>query len=623
MQLYAGTSKQFIEDTIRHRIDMKLQQAFYDHFQFKPSPGEVRSWKNSLIQMSSVLQYADLTDNGVILEYQLPLTSKRLDCMVTGTDAHRDPNAVIVELKQWNDAQPSGVDDCVLTFLGGVMRQVLHPSRQVGNYRQFLEDYHTVFSSGLVGLRACGYLHNLQYDPANELFNPRHQTILNSYPLFAGDQSPDLAEYLQGRVGAGDGADVLATVLESEFKASKKLLDHVKDVISRQGVYVLLDEQQVVFNEVLTRARESFHEKGKTAILIKGGPGTGKSVIALNLVAELSGDGYNAQYATGSRAFTENLRKLVGPRARNQFKYFNNYQRADSDEVDVLICDEAHRIRERGNTRFTPKAQRSDRPQIEHIIEAGRVPVFFIDDLQVVRPNEVGSTELIKEAAQELGVAVREFELDAQFRCGGSEGFINWVNNTLGLRETANALWEGDEAFEFRIAESVQELETWIREKHEAGSKARLTAGFCWPWSDSDEHGSLVPDVVVGDWVRPWNAKPESKRLARGIPKSHYWSTDPGGIDQVGCIYTAQGFEFDYVGVIFGDDLRYDPNTGSWIGDKSKSYDRAVVRGAQTGSEFVALLKNTYRVLLTRGMRGCYVYFMDEDTRKYFKSRIA
>lgn len=320
-----------------------------------------------------------------------------------------------------------------------------------------------------------------------------------------------------------------------------------------------MDEQQVVFNEVLARAREGFHEEAKTVVLIKGGPGTGKSVIALNLVAELSGDGYNAQYATGSRAFTENLRKLVGPRARNQFKYFNNYQAANRDDVDVLICDEAHRIRQSGNTRFMPKAQRSDRPQIEHIIEAGRVPVFFIDDLQVVRPNEVGSTELIKEAARGLGAAVREFELDAQFRCGGSEGFINWVNNTLGVRETANVLWEGDDAFEFRIAESVQELEAWIRGIDDAGSKARLTAGFCWPWSDPDEDGNLVPDVAVGDWVRPWNAKPESGRLARGIPKSHYWSTDPGGVDQVGCI------EFDYVGVIFGEDLRYDPRSDSWM----------------------------------------------------------
>jgi len=194
MQLYAGTSKQFVEDTIRHRIDQKLQRAFFGHFRFSPGPGEVRSWKNSLFQMSAVLQYAGLMDHGVILEYQLPLTSKRLDFMVTGTDADRRPGAVVVELKQWDDAQPTDVEDCVLTFLGGRLREVLHPSRQVGNYQQFLKDYHTAFAAGQIGLRSCSYLHNLQFDPANELFDPRHQAILESYPLFTGDRSPDLAE---------------------------------------------------------------------------------------------------------------------------------------------------------------------------------------------------------------------------------------------------------------------------------------------------------------------------------------------------------------------------------------------------------------------------------------------
>jgi hypothetical protein len=318
------------------------------------------------------------------------------------------------------------------------------------------------------------------------------------------------------------GVEVMATVLESQFKASKKLLDHVKEVIDRQDVYVLLDEQQVVFNEVLTRVRKGFHERGKVVVLVKGGPGTGKSVIALRLVAELSGAGYNAQYATGSRAFTENLRKLVGPRARNQFKYFANYMLAERDEVDVLICDESHRIRETGNTQWTPRAQRSDRPLIEHVIEAAKVSVLFIDDLQVVRPNEVGSSDLFKAAAKELDATLHEFELEAQFHCGGSEGFINWVNHTLGIRDTTNALWEGDDAFDFKIADSVEEIEAMIREKHEAGWKARPTAGFCWPWSHPDEDGHLRPDVVVGDWMRPWNARPDSARLAPGVPRSHY-----------------------------------------------------------------------------------------------------
>jgi hypothetical protein len=163
-------------------------------------------------------------------------------------------------------------------------------------------------------------------------------------------------------------------------------------------------------------------------------------------------------------------------------------------------------------------------------------------------------------------------------------------------------------------------MERKIRERERAGNSARLAAGFCWPWSKKLEGGRLVEDVQVGNWRRPWNARPEMTGLPKGIPRSNYWATDPAGIDQVGCVYTAQGFEFDYAGVIWGRDLRYDPKAGAWIGDRKESADPAVKR-ADDG-EFLQLVKSTYRVLLTRGLKGCYVTFLDPDTEAFVRSRI-
>ncbi|MBV9925688.1 MAG: DUF2075 domain-containing protein [Acidobacteria bacterium] len=619
MQLYAATSQQFILDTVENRIAEKLKASFFQHYRFNPSPGEIRSWQNSLSKMCNVLQYASLSDHGVILEYQLPMSSKRLDCMVTGVDAGRRLNAVIVELKQWDAVGPSEVEDCVITAVGGAPREVLHPSRQVGNYQEYLEDCYPVFHSGEVALSSCSYLHNFQYHAGSPLFDARHRDLLSRYPLFTGDQTQALADFMSGSVGGGRGQEVMKTVLRSKYKASKKLLEHTSRIIKSQKVYVLLDEQQVVFNSVLHQAAKSFHEKNKVVVLIKGGPGTGKSVIAMNLVAELCAQNYNAQHATGSRAFTENIKKVVGNRAGVQFKYFNSYPTAGRDEIDVLVLDEAHRLRPSSHNRFTPRSARSELSQTEELIHAAKVSVFFIDDLQVVRPGEVGSSELIRAAASKAGAALREYELEAQFRCNGSDGFINWVDNTLGIRRTANTLWDTNDPFEFRIAESVQELERSIRERQQEGFSARLAAGFCWPWSYPDGQGRLPNDVTVGGWSMPWNARPDSRKLAKGIPKSHYWASDPNGIDQVGCVYTAQGFEFDYVGVIFGLDLRYDPKGGTWVGDKTQSHDAVVKKSKEL---FVPLVKNTYRVLLTRGMKGCYVYFMDEATRNFFRSRV-
>ena len=375
----------------------------------------------------------------------------------------------------------------------------------------------------------------------------------------------------------------------------------------------------VVFNSVLAQAREGFHDRKKVVLLVRGGPGTGKSVIAINLVGALARLGYNAQHATGSKAFTGNIRRVVGLRASQQFKYWNIYGRAERNEVDALILDEAHRLRAVSTNRFTPRELRSGLPQVDEIIRAAKVSVFFIDDLQVVRPEEVGSSDVIREAAARNGAELCEFELETQFRCSGSEAFVNWVDNTLDIRRTANVLWQPSDNYEFEIIDSIHDLEGMIRSRAGEGHTARLSAGFCWPWSDPNSDGTLVSDVQVDGWDMPWNAKPDAGRLAPGIPKADYWASDPGGINQVGCIYTAQGFEYDYAGVIFGRDLRYDSGSGKWIGDPSHSSDRVVRR---SGENFLRLVKNTYRVLLTRGMKGCYVYFQDKATRDFFRSRI-
>lgn len=620
MQLYAGTSQQFIDDVTLNRIAEKLKQSFLHHFHYNPPDSEVRSWQNSLSRICHVVQSANLTDHGVLLEYQLPLTSKRLDFMITGVSKDRRPKAVVVELKQWDTATESSVDGCVSTFVGGRVRDVLHPSVQVMGYRQYLADCHTAFHDGGVGLDACAFLHNFYYAPESELFNARHAKALKECPLFAGNQTEDLTAFVSERVSGGDGAAVLARVLESKYRPSRKLLDHTASMIAGQSEYVLLDEQQVVFNAVLSRVTKGFRERNKLVVLVRGGPGTGKSVIALNLIGELCQRGYNAQHATGSRAFTGNVRRIVGGRASAQFRFFNSYAEAERDEIDILVMDEAHRLRQTSANRFTPKTRKSGERQIDELVSAARVSVFFIDDRQIVRPNEVGSSDLIRSAAVAFGADLLEYELEAQFRCSGSDAFINWVDNTLGIRPTANVLWNQDAEFDFAIVESVEELEARIRRMNLEGFTARLTAGFCWPWSNPQPDGTLVNDVAIGNWLRPWNARPNAGALAKGIPKSDFWASDPRGLEQVGCVYTAQGFEFDYVGVIFGRDLRYNPADGLWIGDSSQSHDSVVKR---SGDSFVDLVKNTYRVLLTRGLKGCYVTFLDRATRDFFRSRIV
>ncbi len=538
MRLYSGTTASLIEDTTQNRIATKLSDSFFHEFRFQPGPSEVNSWRNSLRAVSQVFQEGELLNNGVILEFQLPLTSRRLDCLVTGNNDFGRENSVVIELKQWDKCQDGGGRNELSTWVGGGLRDVLHPSAQVGQYKTYLEDAHTAFEgdSG-IQLNACSYPHNYSYDASDVLFAERFKSLLESFPLFTGDDVGKLIQFLRQHVACGDDGEIVKTIEQSQYKASRKLLDHVSAVVKGNSKYVLLDEQLVVYDRVLQAATDGVKAKKKNVIIVKGGPGTGKSVIAMNLLGDLSAKGMNTHYVTGSRAFTTTVREIVGSRASQQIKYFNGYANAERNDIDVMVCDEAHRIRETSNSRFTPRAKRSKDPQISELINASKTSVFFIDDDQVVRSNEIGSSDYIRAYAQQIGCTIFDYELEAQFRCAGSDAFVNWINNTLQIKRTANVLWNGDnQTFDFKMYSSPLELDTAIRNKSEQGFTARMTAGFCWKWSDPRSDGALADDVVIGNYARPWNAKSEAGHLAKGIPRESLWAYQSGGIDQVGCI---------------------------------------------------------------------------------------
>jgi hypothetical protein len=380
MHLYSGSTEDFVADSVRSRITQKLDDAFFEYFRYHASPSEVRSWQNSLRAMADAVTLADLVDHGIVVELQLPLSSRRIDCLITGHDNGDRPQAVIVELKQWDSVGLSAIEDCVTVFLGNRERDALHPSRQVGNYERYLKDVHTTFSEGRLGLAACGYMHNMR-DTYSLLFDSVFKTLLAQYPLFTGGDMDEFATFLNGRLMGGDGVALLEEVFKGRYRPHKRLLSHVSKMIANEPSYVLLDEQQVVMNHIVGRVRDRQAPTERSAFLIRGGPGTGKSVIAINLVGALAGHGFLVEHATGSKAFTENLRKTVGTRAGALFRYFNSYSTAEEGSIDVLICDEAHRLRETSNSRFTKTEDRSDRPQVEEFLVAANTTVFFIVDL--------------------------------------------------------------------------------------------------------------------------------------------------------------------------------------------------------------------------------------------------
>ncbi|WP_321993983.1 DUF2075 domain-containing protein [Clostridium butyricum] len=622
MKLYSGSAEQFILDNDKNYIMDKMKLNFFYKYRYKPSEYELLSWKNSLEQLCSIFRNSGLKDNGVILEYKLPLTSKRLNCIVTGKSKENNDEALVIELKEWHKTHESSGRNEVYANVGGLQKEILHPSVQAKQYVEYLKAVHTVFNNenNNIKVEGCTYLPNYIFQENDSVLDDKFNDVCRIYPLFSRNETKELEQFIGNKVGNGKGTDILKKIECGKFKPDKKLMNHVSDVIKGIPQYVLIDEQQIVYDKVLSITESTCRSSEKKVVIIKGGPGTGKSVIAINLMADFLKEGYKTNYATGSRAFTETLRSVIGSSSASTCKYFNSYMKSEENELDILICDEAHRIRKTSNNRFTKKEDKSNLEQIDELFRAAKVCVFFIDDVQKVRPDEIGSTSYIREKALENGYEVFQYELKAQFRCSGSENFVSWLDNTLGINKTPDVIYDTSrDDFEFKIAASPKELEEMIKEKAEDGYCARMVAGFCWPWSKTpDKDGNLINDVVIGDFKRPWNAHPDIRNLKDNIPKAPKWAQDPNGINQIGCIYTSQGFEFDYVGVIVGKDLMYDMDESRWIGNKEHCYDVMVKREKE---HFTELIKNTYRVLLSRGMKGCFVWFEDEGAERLFRSR--
>lgn len=621
MRLYEGTTKEFSSDVVHNVISDKTAESFKNYYGHQASQGEVNSWNNSLRFIKDAIEYNSLLDNNIILEYELPYSTRRIDCILFGKGIDQKENIVLIELKQWSEVEDCEIEDNVKTFVGGAKRMEPHPSIQVRGYHFMLKDFMELFEDK-TDLYSCAYCHNYSKIKNSVLLSEKFKRVLKEFPLFTKEDFENFGTYLKDKLSNGEGFEIFNKFIRSPIKPSKKLLEHTKHMIKGQPAFSLIDEQITANNTILDRAKKASKSKNKSVIIVRGGPGTGKSVIALNVLAELASKKIPVFHATGSAAFTTTLRKIVGVQAASLFKYFNSFSTASENQIDVLICDEAHRIRKTSNSRYTPAKNRSNVPQIDELIKVAKVSIFFIDDLQIVRPDEIGSTNLIIETAKRFGAELFDFELKTQFRCSGSDGYLNWIDNSLQMRDTPNRILTKNEKMEFKIFNSPEELYNTIKKKNlEKPNSARMVAGFCWPWSDAKPDGTLVEDVVIGKFKMTWEGKSDATNLAPGVVKANIWAYDPRGVTQCGSIYTIQGFEFDYVGVIIGKDLIYDPINKKYLGVKAGSADSVAKRGT-TNEEFTQLIKNTYRVLFTRGMKGCYVYFIDKETEKLFRSVI-
>ena len=590
MSLYRGSVSGVRSQIAADKLVPALTEQFVYEFGYHPSKAEVRSWERSLGVLVADLEDAGLDAAEVLIEYRLPLTSKRADVIVCGRHPKTGESSyVVVELKQWTKASMvAGTDDVV--NLDGVGER-LHPVHQVEKYCTHIADFMATLNGSTQQLAGVAYLHNATDDDIRTLWNRPQSTTGR---MFTSQRRGEFVDFLRSRLAEASGAEAADQLLNSAVRPSKQLMSLAAEEVQHREQFVLLDEQQVAYSQVLRAVQDAARSNTKRVVAIVGGPGSGKSVIALSLLGELYRQGRTAVHATGSSAFTKTLRKTAGarsPRVQKLFTYYNNFINSEPNDLEVLICDEAHRIRETSTNRFTRAINRTGRPQVEELIDAARTPVFLLDEHQVVKPSERGSVEEIKQAAQKLGCDFELIELDGQFRCGGSSAYDHWVRRLLELEPGGPIEWEGDETFEVSVDEAPSVVEDKLEQMLGEGYSARIVAGYCWRWSNPETGQPLATDIVIGDWKRPWN-NPKSTRHG-DAPGRELWATDPAGFRQIGCVYTAQGFEYDYGAVIFGPDLVW--RNDRWVARPEYNFDNQVKKADH--ASFDRAIRNTYKAV--------------------------
>lgn len=618
-RVFRGSLREFQAKLWNNSLFAEMDANYPRVVGHSPAPGERNSWRASLPRLGGALQLADLpADVHVALEERIPYFGKRMDACLFGHTQDGRPWTVVTELKAWGDARATPEGN-VRTVIGGTNQDEPHPSEQVHGYHDHLEDFRRAFQGDdRLGLASCAYCHNYPgIIPDEGLFHPQFDRIREDSPCFGEHDAEVLARYLGVRLRGGRGESVVKLYDEGGIGPSKQLIDHAGQMIREQNVFRLLDEQIAANNAILRAVKAATASDRKQVILVRGGPGTGKSVIALNVMGEILRRELTVNLVTGSAAFTHGMRRILGSRLDALVRFTDYFWDAPWNGIDVLLVDEAHRIRAKSQPRVATEL-RPKISQVEELMRASKVTVFFVDENQIISPEEIGEPAVFREAGRRVRAHFTEFVLATQFRCNGSDGYLGWLDDVLELvDEPQGVKLAVPSGFSFKIVDTPQELIDEVVERNRLqANSARVLGGWCWKWSDPLPD-RLLDDIVIGDFRFPWESK-NNRKPPPGIPEAKHWAIDPAGVKQAGTVYSVQGFETRHVGVIIGPDLQN--RRGVWVADPRQNYANRL--RAQPPPVALPYIKRIYRTLLSRGMESCSVYCVDEGTKAFLASRL-
>jgi len=618
MLVYNSTKGQFVFDVRNNLIADKILEEVRSHGLNAGQDREYNSWQNSMQFMRNIVDDPYISDDvEIAIEYNIPQTSKRVDFIIAGADCQDKDNVVIVELKQWTSAKMVSDDMhySVRTYVANAERVVCHPSYQAYSYASFIKNYSQTVSDNTINLVPCAYLHNYQPEFRSQLDAPVYSTWINEAPFFIKNQVEDFSnfvkKYITRRASSGD---LLFQIDHGRLRPTKTLQDSLVSMVMGNQEFMMIDEQAVIYDICLKIMNMCLADNQKRTIIIQGGPGTGKSVLAINLLMEFIKMSLNASYVTKNsaprNAFLDILTHSDARRRVTVSQLFRSpfgLSSCPENSYDCLIVDEAHRLVAKMYGDWNGENQ------VKECINASLLTIFMLDENQAITTKDIGTVSEIRKWCNELGsqmIMNDETKLISQFRCNGSDSYIQFLNNVLQVNSEIVPIKLSELNYEFKVFDSPVDMRNALREKNMINNKSRMVAGYCYDWNVKNNRGDI--DISLpGGFEAKWN-----------LAGDNIWAINPNSFEEVGCIHTAQGLEFDYVGVLIGKDLAFDNKTGRICTNRnaiSRDDKSSGIRSCRDELFAHRLIINTYKTLMTRGQKGCYVYCEDQSLREYLK----
>lgn len=617
MIIYESTAEKFIDNCKNNTIkDVILEKIKLNGLNFG-GPRELRSWEHSLPFMANVLDDNSIDkDINVAIEYKLDVTSNRVDFLVYGNDDNDNKNLVIIELKQWSESiRKANKPNFVFTNGGNGLNDYLHPSYQAIRYEYILKGFNQKIQDDKIDISSCSYLHNMNDVYKCVLSDTNVYPFVNETPVFYQGDEEKLRNFIRKYVKKGNRS-LLYEVDCSNIRPSKEFSKMIIDALEGNSIFTLDDNQANAVSTIFYETLNAIECKKRRTIIIKGGPGSGKSVVAINAMGQLLKPEYrkNVCYCTTNftpkTVFSEFLvnNDYKKSAIKNLFKTLASFSNAAEFDYDCVFLDEAHRA-------FKWKfgnGVKKDVDMIDRLFYASRVNVFFIDEDQVVTKDDYLTIDLIKQYARKYHSEIIEAEdlrLTSQFRCLGGENYISFINSFLGYN--SNVKKYNKKLYDLKVFDSPSEMWKEIQEKQIDNPKSRLLSGYTRNWISKNSDKEYDFNMEDGKFKMKWNKN-----------VNYSYINDDTQFDRIGCIHTIQGVDMDYAGVIIGKDLRYE--NGKLIFDKTYNAKTDTASGIRKANDYDAevMIRNTYKVLLTRAIYGTYVYCEDEGLRNYLKSLI-